>query len=106
MTKQRKKHYKSITKRSFLSSSAREVARRGGGSEPYTARNIPGCRKVLSPTACGRSPLAEGAKWGGGYTATRRIREADPPRRGGQVGGYGRRFTVTFGVFGSVSRSE
>ena len=69
-------------------------------------RNISGRCKVLSPTACGRSPLAEGAKWGGGYTATRRIREADPPRRGGQVGGYGRRFTVTFGVFGSVSRSE
>ena len=25
-------------------------------------RNIPGCRTALSPTACGRSPLAEGAK--------------------------------------------
>ena len=26
------------------------------------ARNISGCRKVLSPTRCGGSPLAEGAK--------------------------------------------
>ena len=26
------------------------------------ARNISGYRTVLSPTACGRSPLAEGAK--------------------------------------------
>ena len=84
MTKRRKKHYKSITKRSFLPPLVREVTRRGGGSEPDAARNIPGCREALSPTACGRSPLAEGAKWGG----------------------YGRRFTVTFGVFGSVSRSE
>lgn len=88
MTKRRKKHYKSITKRSFLSPSAREVARGGGGSEPYATRNIPGRREVLS------------------RTATRRIRGAESPRRGGQVGGYGRRFTVTFGVFGSVSRSE
>ncbi len=31
------------------------------------ARNIPGCRTVLSPTACGRSPLAEGAKRGGAF---------------------------------------
>ena len=106
MTKRRKKHYKSITKRSFLSSSAREMARRGGGNEPYAARNIPGRREVLSPTACGRSPLAEGAKWGGGYTATRRIRGVPPSQRGQVGGGYGRRFTVTFGVFGSVSRSE
>ena len=29
---------------------------------PVWARNIPARRTVLSPTACGRSPLAEGAK--------------------------------------------
>ncbi len=59
MTKRRKKHYKSITKRSLLPLSAREVPRGGG-------------------------------------TLSQR----------GHVGGYGRRFTVTFGVSGSVSRSE
>ena len=32
------------------------------GENPAIARNISGNRKVLSPTACGRSPLAEGAK--------------------------------------------
>ena len=32
------------------------------GFSPAMTRNIPGCRTVLSPTACGRSPLAEGAK--------------------------------------------
>ena len=31
---------------------------------PVWARNIPARRTVLSPTACGRSPLAEGAKRG------------------------------------------
>ena len=31
---------------------------------PIWARNIPARRTVLSPTACGRSPLAEGAKRG------------------------------------------
>ena len=31
---------------------------------PVWARNIPARRTVLSPTACGRSPLAEGAKSG------------------------------------------
>ena len=31
---------------------------------PVWARNIPVRRTVLSPTACGRSPLAEGAKRG------------------------------------------
>ena len=34
------------------------------GFSPAMTRNIPGCRAVLSPTACGRSPLAEGAKRG------------------------------------------
>ena len=33
MTKRRKKHYKSITKRSLLPLSAREVPRRGGGRD-------------------------------------------------------------------------
>ena len=32
------------------------------GENLATNRNISVCRKVLSPTACGRSPLAEGAK--------------------------------------------
>ena len=34
------------------------------GFSPALARNIPARRAVLSPTACGRSPLAEGAKRG------------------------------------------
>ena len=34
---------------------------------PVWARNIPARRTVLSPTACGRSPLAEGAKRGRGF---------------------------------------
>ena len=59
MKKDDKKNYKSITKRSLLPLSAREVPRRGG---------------ALSQR--------------------------------GQVGGYSRRSTVTFGVSGSVSRSE
>ena len=42
--------------------SAREVPRRGGGENLAIARNISGSHTVLSPTACGRSPLAEGAK--------------------------------------------
>ena len=33
------------------------------GENLATNRNISVCRKVLSPTACGRSPLAEGAKF-------------------------------------------
>ena len=32
------------------------------GENPAIARNISGDRKVLSPTACGRSPLAEVAR--------------------------------------------
>ena len=32
------------------------------GENLAIARNISGSRTVLSPTACGRSPLAEGAK--------------------------------------------
>jgi len=32
------------------------------GENLAIARNASDCRKVLSPTACGRSPLAEGAK--------------------------------------------
>ena len=32
------------------------------GFSPALTRNIPARRTVLSPTACGRSPLAEGAK--------------------------------------------
>ena len=32
------------------------------GESLAMARNISGCRKVLSPTRCGGSPLAEGAK--------------------------------------------
>ena len=42
---------------------------------PVWARNIPARRTVLSPTACGRSPLAEGAKRGRGfaYCACKRI---------------------------------
>ena len=32
------------------------------GENLAIARNISGNRTVLSPTACGRSPLAEGAK--------------------------------------------
>ena len=32
------------------------------GENLATARNVSDNRKVLSPTACGRSPLAEGAK--------------------------------------------
>ena len=35
------------------------------GENLAIARNISGNRTVLSPTACGRSPLAEGAKGGG-----------------------------------------
>ena len=34
------------------------------GENLAIARNISGNRTVLSPTACGRSPLAEGAKGG------------------------------------------
>ena len=34
------------------------------GENLAIARNISGSRTVLSPTACGRSPLAEGAKGG------------------------------------------
>ena len=34
---------------------------------PVWARNIPARRTVLSPTACGRSPLAEGAKRRGAF---------------------------------------
>ena len=34
------------------------------GENLAIARNISDCRTVLSPTACGRSPLAEGAKGG------------------------------------------
>ena len=34
------------------------------GESLAIARNISDCRTVLSPTACGRSPLAEGAKGG------------------------------------------
>ena len=41
--------------------SAREVPRRGGENLAI-AQNISGNRTVLSPTACGRSPLTEGAK--------------------------------------------
>ena len=35
------------------------------GENLAITRNISGNRTVLSPTACGRSPLAEGAKGGG-----------------------------------------
>ena len=49
------------------------------------ARNIPGRRTVLSPTACGRSPLAEGAKRGGAFYM--RPRRFALPQTG--TGGYG-----------------
>ena len=47
------------------------------------ARNISDCRKVLSPTRCGGSPLAEGAKGLAslceGAAARRRLRERASP---------------------------
>ena len=38
---------------------------------PVWVRNIPARRTVLSPTACGRSPLAEGAKRGARFCLLR-----------------------------------
>ena len=38
------------------------VARRAGGREPRLCPKPSCLREVLSPTACGRSPLPEGAK--------------------------------------------
>ena len=42
--------------------SGREVARRAGGREPRLCPKPSCLREALSPTACGRSPLPEGAK--------------------------------------------
>ena len=42
--------------------SVREVARRAGGREPRLCPKPSCLREALSPTACGRSPLPEGAK--------------------------------------------
>ena len=41
--------------------SGREVARRAGGREPRLCLKPSCLREALSPTACGRSPLPEGA---------------------------------------------
>jgi len=51
------------------------------GENLAIARNISDCRTVLSPTACGRSPLAEGAKG-----ETHLFRHAELPPRGKPFG--------------------
>ena len=65
------------------------------GFSPVWTRNIPGCRTLLSPTACGRSPLAEGAKRGAHLSENvirrgafyMRPRKSALPQTG--TGGYG-----------------
>ena len=63
-------------------------------------RNIPARRTVLSPTACGRSPLAEGAKRGGAFYM--RPRKFILPQAG--TGGYGIRPYVF--LWRAVPRAE
>ena len=60
--KQRKASPKGEALRVKKPPSVREVARRAGGREPRLCPKPSCLREALSPTACGRSPLPEGAK--------------------------------------------
>ena len=67
-----------------------------GESLAFT-RNISGSRKVLSPTACGRSPLPEGAKRG----SIRQLQRIHPPAAlgGNEADGFRKRVRRDVGAF-------